>query len=596
MSHLIQDVLNQVRAQLNLEGVKLWDPPYYIDPEPIDDKLEELGRTYALVLNLPTEMCVAAVKELQSNALEKLAAKAKFNATGIASLKVRIPNQPGGTDLHTVEVSLEETGSALQEIIATKLNVTVDRVTLIFSGHVVDTAKTLSSQNVKNNQQLLALIRSADDSKDVYAVTAKIKSDAELLIQNSYSNDFLVMEDQQGNRIYLPDAENKALKLGLALHKKGRVYLNQENFNLALVLFLEADEQFRTVASSLLESVDNYALLNLDIVWCYLCLKSVTHLPDAERRLQLCEENFRRSYGTNFNRLVDLKGSDGNEKALVMRLHLLQAILMFHQNRRGEAQAMLRMAESELLQLKVDDAALQSLIEMGYGLSEARLGLRATGNNIADAINNITERREKKKEARKKARKNEELLGKEFRSGNVNPNSLKKLIEMNFDKDLSSMALEKADNDINEAINLLQNESEELRKQLGKRKKFHVEGNLLQNLVQMGFHTELAKMALQNSFNNLDSALDFLQSLRDDGKYEEVLSGLAGPSTSSQQPSIPLEELKEAKEFFDKKFAEKEAFERFSEGYNNDDDEHLDLPLTQEESLIQEYKAALNMN
>lgn len=75
-------------------------------------------------------MCIAAVKELQSNALEKLSAKAKFNATGIASLKVRIPNQPGGTSLYSFEVKLVDNGSTLQELISYKVNVTAHRYNL----------------------------------------------------------------------------------------------------------------------------------------------------------------------------------------------------------------------------------------------------------------------------------------------------------------------------------------------------------------------------------------------------------------------------------------------------------------------------------
>lgn len=295
----------------------------------------------------------------------------------------------------------------------------------------------------------------------------------------------MVMEDQQGNSIYLPEAEKKALMLGLALHKKGRESLNRENYNLALVLFLEADDQFTTCQSSLLQSVDNYALLNLDIVWCYLCLKSVTHLPDAERRLKLCEDNFRKSYGDNFDRVVGLKGSDGNEKALVMRLHLLQAILYYHQNRRNEAQVILSLAESELIRLKVDEGALQSLVEMGYDCSEARIGLRASGNNVERAINQIMERREKREEARKKAREDRKLLGRGFRSGTVNPNMLKQLIEMKFDKDLASVALERSGNDINEALNLLQTKGEELRADLSKRRKVDVEANVLQNVSEI---------------------------------------------------------------------------------------------------------------
>jgi len=69
--------------------------------------------------------------------------------------------------------------------------------------------------------------------------------------------------------------------------------------------------------SQLLQSVDNYALLNLDIAWCYLCLRSVTHIPDAEQRLRKCEENFHQSYGPNLERLLLLKGTTGNEYTLM---------------------------------------------------------------------------------------------------------------------------------------------------------------------------------------------------------------------------------------------------------------------------------------
>lgn len=55
----------------------------------------------------------------------------------------------------------------------------------------------------------------------------------------------------------------------------------------------------------------------------------------------------------------------GNEKALIMRLHLLQAIVLFHQNRRSEAQNTLVLAESELLLLKISDASVTMLVDMG---------------------------------------------------------------------------------------------------------------------------------------------------------------------------------------------------------------------------------------
>lgn len=81
------------------------------------------------------------------------------------------------------------------------------------------------------------------------------------------------MEDQDGNIIHLPPKEKRALLMALAMHEKGRSALKREDFNEALVLLLDADREYKTCNSQMLESVDNYALLNLDIVWCYLMLK-----------------------------------------------------------------------------------------------------------------------------------------------------------------------------------------------------------------------------------------------------------------------------------------------------------------------------------
>lgn len=143
-------------------------------------------------------------------------------------------------------------------------------------------------------------------------------------------------------------------------------------------------------------------------------------MPEAYQRLKRCEASFRKSYGgDNFERLIAIKGSTGtytacsktncvvidfsrrpvndtflhfgyselykcslffillnnvnvielrilgNEAALIMRLHLLQGIVLFHKNKRSEALEMLRKAEAELKFLKVDEGKLMSLTELG---------------------------------------------------------------------------------------------------------------------------------------------------------------------------------------------------------------------------------------
>lgn len=94
-------------------------------------------------------------------------------------------------------------------------------------------------------------------------------------------------------------------------------------------------------------------------------LQSISHLPDAENRLQICEKHFKKSYGENLDRVIILKGNACSERALIMRLHLLQAILYFHQNQRSQACRLLSTTELEWQQLQVSESLLTTLIEMG---------------------------------------------------------------------------------------------------------------------------------------------------------------------------------------------------------------------------------------
>lgn len=91
-------------------------------------------------------------------------------------------------------------------------------------------------------------------------------------------------------------------------------------------------------------------------------------MPDAENRLQICERHFKKSYGENLDRVMTLKGNVANEKALIMRLHLLQAILNFHQNQRNSAYTLLSTADLEWQQLQVNEVLVDTLVEMGISI------------------------------------------------------------------------------------------------------------------------------------------------------------------------------------------------------------------------------------
>lgn len=143
---------------------------------------------------------------------------------------------------------------------------------------------------------MAVILESSDNSAEnaAYDRVQKAREDAQLLI-NQKRHEFMQvswftqshrsthavnyffplpqMEDQKGNAIHLPPQERNSLMMALAMHEKAKVELKKDNFTEALLLLLDADNEFSHCNSQLLESVDNYALLNLDIAWCYLCLK-----------------------------------------------------------------------------------------------------------------------------------------------------------------------------------------------------------------------------------------------------------------------------------------------------------------------------------
>lgn len=94
-----------------------------------------------------------------------------------------------------------------------------------------------------------------------------------------------------------------------------------------------------------------------------------------------------------------------------MRLHLLQAVVLYHKNKRSEALTLFRKVEEELSGLKVDDASISLLVELGFTPAEARLGLRASGGDVNMAANYIKENRDKRAQSRHKTL-TEEILKK----------------------------------------------------------------------------------------------------------------------------------------------------------------------------------------
>lgn len=391
--------------------------------------------------------------------------------------------------------------------------------------------------------------------------------------------------------------------MALLLYEKGRVQLKEEKFSDALIMFLEADEELKYCQSNLVQSVDNVALLNLDIVWCYLNLKSIMQLPDAEARLKVCEENFKRSYGENLSRVKSLKGSSENERSLIARLHLMKGILFFHQNRREEAKFMIDTAEKEINELKIDDQSVNLLIEMGYSKSEAITGLRSCFNSVDGAVSFILDRRQKLAASRQEGAKERKVQSVLNMLGikTANPRSVVSLSEMGYPQELCALALQKCENDIEIALNLLQLDLEGLKAELVNVIK--PDDKLIDELVSLGYDENLAVYFLKHNINDFQKTLDALLDMQKNNQLppelEKIVNSFAdGPSTSSGTSALGLGtdgRQSEAK----KRRHEKEELEAL-EGLRNDlmhldeTDEYLMFTLKKEQAFLAQYRNALN--
>lgn len=611
----------QIRAKLNEQNVKLWELPFYNPStrESIELELEKLAKSFHEQLtNVALPDCLQTVRKLQQNALDKLASKDEFTRTGVATLRIRAPTQGAANRHFDVKCKTAEPALELAKLVAEQVQTDVGRIKLVSAGRVLHLDRTLAEQNVRNGATVMALImvqsaEAAQQESNTFDRVYKIRSDAEKIIDGNERSDFLSLEDQDGNALHLPKAEKKALLMALTLYEKGKAALRKENFEEALLLFLEADSDFRMCNSQLLTVVDNYALLNLDIVWCYLCLKNLNQLPDAEQRLRLCEEKFRQSYGENMRRVTAIKGTQQcSEKALLLRLHLLKAVLFFHQNKREEAGIMFQVVETEIQSLRVDDGALSTLLDCGFELTESRIALRACSNNLEAAIEFINGRRETVTANEKKSKRERDIYKRIGHSDDtrINIELVDQLVEMGFSESLAAVALRKNGNDLVEALNDLHSKPDSLKTELAS--SIEPCKKLTAKLVDLGFHEEVAQSVLKQTLNNFDEAVEFLVNARQNNEYDFLLAAATADSSSASSSSEPSAERSSEdacpagpsrKKVKNERKSESDAkqemldilYKSFSKDIESNSDTYLDLPLVEEATILEQYKKLLNM-
>ncbi|MBN3294815.1 NUB1 protein, partial [Amia calva] len=470
---------------------------------------------------------------------------------------------------------------------------------LILSGKQLVPGKTLEQQNVKHNSKIMVLEVNETEKKKMAVEEEKQRSQTEslkrtkkafqILSERDGSVDpettpFLEIADQKGNPITIPEVERRALILAMGLHEKGRALMKRKQYEAALNHLLQADEQFSKCGSQLLNSVDNYAVLQLDVAWCYRTLKSLECLTDAKQRLQTAETCFLKCYGERRERLLQIKGSTGREEVLFLRLYLLQGLVAYTEGNDQATERLLKKAEDLYGQLCLDTGKMMELMALGFTEQEARLGLRACHGNLNEAATHISQRREEKEKLRREER--------EKRRRRVE--SINTLREMGYSKKDAAKALHRTQGDLDKAFLLLLDSFQPVEAANNNRGSEDSSDpdrrDMIEQLVSLGFERGASEAALRFSGGNIQVASQLLA--HHEGNLPPDILSPSPPSSLSEEPSTSSESTGYVSPGEDQ--MEVDLVNEVLDDIPKHEEDYLDLTLEEESEAMAQLKSYLD--
>ncbi|KAE8279609.1 NEDD8 ultimate buster 1 [Larimichthys crocea] len=582
----------KLKKQLKQEKIQLWNPPYTDDQdgEPGRQHMQELAERYAPLLGLPVEEVGGALEAIRVQAVKRGKGNKTFRESNVATLELLLPRD-GKKDPKTKNHLETRLDVLVQEV--------VDRIgdeyglkyiKLILNGKTLSVDQRLDEQGVKNHSKMMVLKVSDAEWKQQLSEEEEKKKNQDESVQRTQkgfqilserdgsedpdSTPFLEIADQRGNPLKIPHEEKKALILAMGFHEKGRSLMKKKQFDNALCHLLQADQQFSKCGSALLSSVDNYAVLQLDIVWCYRALEALSCLDDGKSRLQRAEDCFLQCYGEQQQRLLMIKGNTGREEVLFLRLYLLQSLLSYIEGNDAQARHQLSKVESLYSRLCLDSEKMAQLMTLGFTEREARLGLRACQGDLQEAAIHISNQRQER----------EELKQRERRKRSRRMEAISTLTELGFSRRDATRALHHADGDVDKAYGILLDSSQA--SLVTNNNTEGVSPDKVEQLLYLGFERAVSEAALRLTGGDVQSATQLL--LDNQGVLSPELLSMSPPSTSSSSPSS------EEPSTSSNSTADDELVNEVLEDISRHEEDYLDLTLEEESELIATMKTYLN--
>uniref|UniRef100_A0AAQ4S4Y6 Negative regulator of ubiquitin-like proteins 1 n=1 Tax=Gasterosteus aculeatus aculeatus TaxID=481459 RepID=A0AAQ4S4Y6_GASAC len=534
---------------------------------------QELAERYAPLLRLPVTEVGGALELIRQQAVKRGKERQRFRETSVATLELLLPrdNRKETRTKSYLETRLD---ARVQELVDryTHAHTRTHTVCVCVCVCVRLVDQPLDQQGVKNHSKVMVLkVSDAEWKLQLSEEEEKEKNQKEslqrtqkgfqILSERDGSEDsspFLEIADQRGNPLTIPPQEKKALILAMGFHEKGRSLMKKKQFDLALCHLLQADQQFSRCGSALLASVDNFAVLQLDVVWCYRALEALSCLEDGRSRLQRAEDCFLRCYGERQQRLLMIKGNTGREEVLFLRLHLLQSLLSYVEGNDAQARHQLSKVEALYTRLCLDSEKMAQLMSLGFTEREARLGLRACEGDLQEAAIHIGNQRQelKQRERKRRSRRME---------------AISSLTELGYSRRDAARALQHADGDVDVAYGILL-DSGGSAQATGS----HSEGSLL----YLGFQRDVSEAALRLTGGDVQLATQLLLD------QQGVLSPeLLSESPSSEEPSTSTGDVSTE---------DSELVNEALEDIARHEEDYLDLNLEEESELIATMKTYLS--